>query len=123
MFGPEGERAWAGPGWNPRICWSPSAGGDAEGMVFTLDNGSTWINVRFDALARVAEYVHLLAGVVTRIRVEVRPRDERTSEAFVTYAWTATCAEAEDVVRERAAATAESLPTWGEKVNAALARG
>ena len=124
MFGPEGERVWAGPDWDPQICWTPFVDGerpgDGEGMIFTLGNGSTWINVRFDAEAGVAEYVHLLAGVVTRIRVEIRSREADSCEALVTYSWTATSPETEATIRERAATTTASLPTWGEKVNNAL---
>jgi hypothetical protein len=55
MFGPLGERAWAGDDWQPEVLWS-DAPGDREGMVFR-QKSEIWVNVHLDATARVAEYV------------------------------------------------------------------
>ena len=119
MFGPIGEKLWAGPDWKPQVLW-PAEERDVEGMVFRLPNGSVWVNVRFDRGAGIAEYIHFFEDVVTRIRVEIRALDAETSRAEVHYAWTATTSAAAQRVIERAAATRESLPAWSEKINAAL---
>src|SRR5258708_39695233 len=39
LFGPEGERAWAGKQWDPQFL-HPMPGRDEEGAVFTIRHGS-----------------------------------------------------------------------------------
>jgi len=39
LFGPEGERAWAGSHWNPEFL-HPQPAADVEGAVFTIQHGS-----------------------------------------------------------------------------------
>jgi hypothetical protein len=38
LFGPEGERAWAGKHWNPEFI-HPQPAKDVEGAVFTIQHG------------------------------------------------------------------------------------
>ena len=116
MFGPLGERAWAGPDWNPEILWADGPG-DREGMVFR-QRGEVWVNVRFDAREHVAEYVRFGELVVTRIRVELTDRGDDTCAANVRYDWIALSEEGNvEVVKRREAMTID----WEDAVNAALA--
>jgi len=58
LFGPEGERGWAGPHWDPQFVW-PLPAKDAEGAVFRVHHGhhsATWVNTAFDAQAGHAAY-------------------------------------------------------------------
>jgi hypothetical protein len=115
MFGPLGERAWAGPEWTPEVLWADGEG-DREGMVFR-QKGEVWVNVRFDSREHVAEYVRFGETVVTRIRVILTPRGDDACSADVRYDWIALSEEGnKEVVRRR-----ESLSIdWEEAVNAAL---
>src|SRR5271166_4025515 len=50
LFGPEGERAWAGKHWNPEFI-HPQPAADIEGAVFTVRHGpvkAVWVNTLFD---------------------------------------------------------------------------
>jgi hypothetical protein len=38
LFGPEGERCWAGQHWNPQFHY-PQPGKDVQGAVFTIQDG------------------------------------------------------------------------------------
>jgi len=121
LFGPLGEREWA-EGWDPRVIWSDGEG-DREGMIFR--NGSTepvWVALRFDAHDRIAEYVHFTPDLITRIRVEVMPRDADSSNVRVRYAWTAITEAGEGKVAERRESFAEALQEWEPAINAALAK-
>ena len=40
LFGPEGERCWAGRHWNPEFLY-PQPGKDVQGAVFTIQHGPT----------------------------------------------------------------------------------
>jgi hypothetical protein len=45
LFGPEGERAWAGKHWNPEFI-HPQPAADIEGAVFTIQHGpykAVWV--------------------------------------------------------------------------------
>jgi hypothetical protein len=115
MFGPLGELAWAGPEWQPEVLWADGPG-DREGMVFR-QKGEIWVNVRFDAGARVAEYVRFGVDVVTRIRVALTPSGDDACSADVRYDWIAvTEAGNAEVAKRRAATTID----WDVAINAAL---
>jgi len=118
MFGPLGERAWAGDDWQPEVLWS-DAPGDREGMVFK-QKGEIWVNVRLDPTARIAEYVRFGDTVVTRIRVELTPQGNDACTVNVRYDWTAVNEAGNAEVAKRAAAMTID---WEEAVNAALDRG
>src|SRR6201999_3753429 len=50
LFGPLGERAWAGDKWQPEFLF-PLPAKDVEGAVFTVRHGkhrSAWVNTLFD---------------------------------------------------------------------------
>ncbi len=50
LFGPEGERVWAGDDWDPQFVF-PIPAQDVEGAVFTIRHGehtAVWVNTLFD---------------------------------------------------------------------------
>jgi hypothetical protein len=63
LFGPEGERAWAGDDWNPQFVF-PVPARDVEGAVLTLRHGeqtAVWVNTVFDLRGR-SHAVRVCAG-------------------------------------------------------------
>jgi hypothetical protein len=58
LFGPNGERVWAGDDWDPQFIY-PQPAEDRGGAVFTVKHGlhqSVWVNTLFDAEARHFQY-------------------------------------------------------------------
>jgi hypothetical protein len=92
LFGPEGERCWAGQHWNPEFLY-PSPAKDIEGAVFTVQHGprtSVWVNTLFDLTAGRMQYVSFIPdALVSTIDVRLTPIDTFTTRAEVTYARTA----------------------------------
>jgi hypothetical protein len=73
LFGPEGERPWAGKHWNPEFIY-PQPAHDEEGAVFTIQHGpmkAVWINTPFDVDARHFQYVYFLPGIMVTV-IDVR---------------------------------------------------
>jgi hypothetical protein len=75
LFGPDGERAWAGKNWNPEFI-HPQPGTDVEGAVFTITilHGplkAVWVNTLFDINARHFQYVYFLPDVMVTV-IDVR---------------------------------------------------
>ena len=59
LFGPNGERAWAGRHWDPAFIY-PLPARDVEGAVFTVSHGpfsAVWVNTLFNLEARHFQYV------------------------------------------------------------------
>ena len=92
LFGPEGERAWAGREWNPQFLF-PLPAKDVEGAVFTVQHGehrSVWVNTRFDLEAGRMQYVALLPDLlVSTIDVALHAIDGTHTRVDVTYVRTA----------------------------------
>ena len=66
LFGPEGERAWAGKHWDPQFLF-PRPARDEEGAVFTIQHGpitATWVNTLFDLDAPHFIYAYFMYEVV-----------------------------------------------------------
>jgi hypothetical protein len=73
LFGPEGERAWAGKSWDPQFI-HPQPAADVEGAVFTLRHGShsaTWVNTLYDVDGRHFQYVYFLPEIMVTV-IDVR---------------------------------------------------
>ena len=91
LFGPEGERAWAGEHWDPQFLY-PVPARDKQGAVFTISHGgmnAVWVTAQHDLEARHFQYVYFIADVmVTTIDVRFRSVDSRMTAATVTYART-----------------------------------
>ena len=92
LFGPEGERAWAGDDWNPQFLF-PAPTQDIEGAVFTVRHGdhtAVWVNTIFDLKAGRMQYVYVLGNLlVTTIDVRLNRIDAAHTKANVTYVRTA----------------------------------
>ena len=92
LFGPEGERPWAGPHWDPQFVY-PVPAKDVEGAVFRVHHGhhsATWVNTAFDAQAGHAAYAYVIEGkLATRIDVWLTPVDAATTSVRVMYERTA----------------------------------
>jgi hypothetical protein len=92
LFGPEGERPWAGKQWDPQFIY-PKPAHDIEGAVFTIKHGAfsaVWVNTVFDVDARHFQYVNFIPDLmVTSIDVRFKPLNKMTTQVNVAYARTA----------------------------------
>jgi hypothetical protein len=73
LFGPQGERPWAGKHWNPEFI-HPQPAADIEGAVFTIQHGpykAVWVNTLFDLEARHFQYVYFLPDLMVTV-IDVR---------------------------------------------------
>ena len=72
LFGPEGERPWAGTHWNPQFLY-PTPAHDEQNAVFTVQHGpvtATWVNTLYDLEGRHFIYAYFIPGImVTTIDV------------------------------------------------------
>ena len=119
LFGPEGERAWAGPEWDPQFVY-PIPAKDVEGAVFHVHHGhhsATWVNTAFDAQGGHAAYVYVIEGkMATRIDVQLTPVDAATTSVRVMYERTAL----DPSVKPDIAEMAQSDPKMGAEWEQAI---
>jgi len=125
LFGPEGERAWAGDDWDPQFI-HPSPARDVEGAVFAVRRGgdrAIWVNTKFDLAGRHIQYVYFLPDVlVTKIDVHFESGGEETTHARVIYERTALSLAANARVEELGNGDRESGPEWEAAIDAYLRR-
>jgi hypothetical protein len=92
VFGPEGERAWAGTHWDPHFIY-PQPAHDEQDAVFTIQHGSftaVWINTLFDIEAGHLQYSYFIPDVmVTSIDVRLTAVDSSITQVRVVYTRTA----------------------------------
>ncbi len=123
LFGPEGERCWAGPRWNPEFL-HPQPGKDVQGAVFTIQHGphkSVWVNTVFDSVAGRMQYVALIPEkVVSTVDVRLTAVDPSSTSVEVTYARTALDVAANDEVEALGKRDSESGPEWQESIEKCL---
>jgi hypothetical protein len=119
LFGPEGERAWAGEHWNPEFLY-PVPAKDIQGAVFKVRHGdhlSTWINTLFDLAHGRMQYVSFLDSVaVSTIDVSLTASDRSHTVVTVTYTRTALQPAANDDVRALGDKDRESGPGWQKSI-------
>lgn len=124
LFGPEGERCWAGKHWDPHFVY-PQPGKDVEGAVFTVAHGSynsIWVNTMFDVDGGRMQYVSVIPeALVSQIDVRLKAIDGGHTAVEVTYARTALAAAANDDVEAMGAQDRDSGPEWREGVEGCLA--
>jgi hypothetical protein len=124
LFGPEGERCWAGKHWDPQFLY-PQPAKDAQGSVFTVQHGphnSIWVTTVFDLAAGRMQYVAVIpAAVISVIDVRLTAVDGAHTAVEVTYARTALSAGANDDVSAMGADDRDSGPHWQQAVEACLA--
>lgn len=96
LFGPEGERSWAGKHWNPQFLY-PRLPRDEQNAVFTIQHGPvtvTWVNTLFDLEGRHFIYAYFIPGImVSTIDVAFTPTDAKTTKVHVAYTRTALTTE------------------------------
>ena len=126
LFGPEGERCWAGEQWNPEFVY-PQPGRDIEGAVFTIQHGthkSVWVNTLFDLAAGRMQYVSFIPDVlVSTIEVRLTALNPTSTRVDVTYIRTALSADANDHVQVLAANSGTSGKEWKKAIQECLERG
>jgi len=124
LFGPEGERCWAGKHWDPKFLY-PQAAKDVEGAVFMVQHGphnSIWVNTVFDLAGGRMQYVAVIPeAVISVIEVRLTAVDGAHTAVAVKYARTALAAEANDDVSAMGADDRNSGPHWQQAVEACLA--
>ena len=119
LFGPEGERGWAGPQWDPEFVY-PVPAKDVEGAVFRVHHvhhSATWVNTAFDAQAGHAAYVFVIEGkLATRIDVQLTPVDAGTTRVRVMYERTALDPSVNQDIAEMAQEDAKMGPEWEKEI-------
>jgi hypothetical protein len=125
LFGPEGERVWAGDDWDPQFVF-PVPARDVEGAVFTVRHGehsAVWVNTLFNVADGRMQYVYVLADLLaTTIDVRLHPIDATHTKVAVTYVRTALRPEASEHVVTMGKHDGEQGPVWESKINAYLGR-
>jgi hypothetical protein len=120
LFGPSGERVWAGKDWNPQFLY-PLPERDVEGAVFTVQHGShqsVWVNSIRDIAARHFQYVYFIPdALVTVIDVRFSPMDAGTTNVEVVYTRTALAPETNDHVRALGEHDGANGPEWQESID------
>jgi hypothetical protein len=124
LFGPEGEKCWAGPLWNP-VFLHPQPGKDIEGAVFTVNHGphtSVWVNTLFDLAGGRMQYVSLIPDrLVFTVDVRLTAVDSASTAVEVQYTRTALEASANDEVLALGQKDRESGPDWQQAIDRCLA--
>lgn len=124
LFGPEGERLWAGKHWNPEFLY-PQSAHDEQGAVFTIQHGpvsAVWVNTLFDLDARHFIYAYFVPGImVTTVDVRFTPADARTTQVHVAYTRTALTPEGNDHVTAFTAADKTAAQDWQQAIDTYLA--
>jgi hypothetical protein len=124
LFGPEGERAWAGKHWNPEFI-HPSPAIDSEGAVFTIQHGSmkaVWVNTAFDLDAHHFQYVYFLPDIlVTTIDVRFEPVGPDATKVHVVYTRTALTPEGNEHVTQMTEGDKSAGKDWQQAIDAYLA--
>lgn len=124
LFGPEGERAWAGKHWDPQFI-HPQPAHDEQGAVFTVKHGpytAVWVNTLFDVEARHFQYVYFLQNLmVTTIDVQFKPVDASTTQVHVTYTRTAVTPEGNEHVTAMSEGDKTAGKDWQQAIGEYLA--
>jgi hypothetical protein len=123
LFGPEGERGWAGQQWNPKFLY-PQPGKDIQGAVFTVRQGShtsVWINTVFDPEEGRMQYVSFVPGtVVSAVDVRLTALETSDTSVEVTYVRTALDVEANDLVQTMGRSDRENGLHWQQAIESCL---
>jgi hypothetical protein len=125
LFGPQGERCWAGQQWNPEFL-HPKSGEDVEGAVFTVQHGphkSVWVNTVFDLAAGRMQYVAFIPDVVvSTVDVRLKALNASATSVAVTYVRTALDGTLNDDVEAMGKKDRESGPEWQRDIESCLKR-
>ena len=120
LFGPEGERPWAGKHWDPQFLY-PQPAHDEQGAVFTVHHGSVtavWINTLFDLEGHHFQYAYFIPDVmVTTIDVRFTPTGPRSTSVHVVYTRTALTPEGNDHVTAFTATDKTAAQDWQKAID------
>jgi hypothetical protein len=123
LFGPEGERCWAGQHWNPEFLF-PQSGKDVQGAVFTVQHGphkSVWVNTIFDSAGGRMQYVSFIPeALVSTVDVRLSALGAASTSVEVTYVRTALKIEANEDVEAMGKSDAQSGPDWQQAIEKCL---
>jgi len=123
LFGPEGERVWAGKHWDPQFVY-PLPAHDEEGAVFTVQHGlftAVWVNTAFDTTGQHFQYVYFMPDVmVTVIDVRFKVRDAATTQVDVVYARTALSTAGNEHVAAMTEGDRSAGQDWQKAIDAYL---
>jgi hypothetical protein len=124
LFGPEGERAWAGKHWNPQFI-HPLPPHDEEDAVFTIQHGdtrATWVAALHDVPGRHFKYVYFIDGLlVTTIDVRFTIVGSASTTVQVVYTRTALTPAGIIHVAQLTSGDRTAGPEWQRSINAYLA--
>jgi hypothetical protein len=125
LFGPEGERAWAGRHWNPEFIY-PQPARDEEGAVFTIQHGhmkAVWVNTLMDTPAQHFQYVYVLPDImVTVIDVRFKVISPDATGVNVVYTRTALTPGGNEHVSAMSADDKTAGKEWEQAISAYLAQ-
>jgi hypothetical protein len=123
LFGPEGERAWAGKHWDPHFI-HPLPAHDEEDAVFTIQHGpfnAVWVTALYDVEGRHFKYVYFLDNLlVTTIDVRFEIIDAASTRARVVYTRTALQPEGNEHVTAFTSLDKTAGPEWQRAIDAWL---
>ncbi len=124
LFGPESEKTWAGPNWQPTFLY-PVPAHDTQGAVFTVPHGphtSIWVNTVYDVPTGRMQYVAIIPDIVASvIDVHVTSTSPTQTAVDVTYTRTALDPAANNDVRTLAHHHAASGPAWQTSIEQSFA--
>jgi hypothetical protein len=124
LFGPEGERAWAGKPWNPQFFY-PQPARDQAGAVFRIEHGAysaVWVVTQFDLERRHFQYVYFMQNLmVATIDVRFEPIDSEKTKVNVVYTRTAVTPEGNQAVISMSEGDRAAGPKWQDAIDRYLA--
>ena len=125
LFGPEAERAWAGPEWNPRFLY-PTSSPDAPGSVFVVERDAHklfWIATSFDLDSGHIQYVYVLDDLlVTLIDIHLSKPTPGQTGVSVVYERTALRPEGNERVERMGLADRGFGKKWSAAITDYLAK-
>ncbi len=123
LFGPEGERTWAGAEWDPQFLY-PQPAKDIPGAVFTVQQSNrkgVWVTTRFDVKRGRMQYVSVVPGVrASTVDVRLTAVDASTTSVEVTYVRTALDGSANEEVQALGQSDRQEGPHWQEAIETYL---
>jgi len=123
LFGPEGERTWAGQHWDPQFLY-PQPAHDEQGAVFTVHHGpftAVWVNTLFDVETRHFQYAYFIPEImVTTIDVRFNATDATKTGVHVMYTRTALSPKGNEHVTAFTATDRTASQNWQKALDAYL---
>jgi hypothetical protein len=123
LFGPDGERNWAGKNWHP-VFLHPQPGRDVQGAVFTVPHGdgtAVWVNTLFDVANGKMQYVCFVPDMlVFSVDVRLTALNPTLTKVVVTYVRTALKASANETVEAMGRHDRDAGGEWQRSIDAYL---